>query len=154
MVNKTRFYIYTIGLLPFVLLLFTGVILVKYHTGAAPESTVLGGDAHFWFSFHKVIAVITIPLILLHLFVKTDWVKSLLRFKVKGRFKTTNSILFVVFVLCSLTALVSWLIIDDPAISGNLGGIHNKFGILLIILFVIHVWNYRKRIIAQFKQLK
>lgn len=152
--TKTRFYIYAIALLPFILLLATGVILLKYHTGALPESMIMGQDAHFWFPFHRVTAVITTLLILLHLFVKTDWVKNLFLFKLKGRFKAANIILFVVFLLCSLTALNSWLIFDGTDIAENLRGIHNKLGLLLIIMFAIHIWNYRKVIITQLKKLK
>jgi hypothetical protein len=152
-VSKTRFYIYAIALLPFILLLTTGLVMLYYHTGAPEESLFCGYDGHFWLLFHKIIAVITIPFILLHLFVKTDWVKNFFSLKVKGRFKAANIFLFIVFSLCLLTAFGSWLIFDDQVISGMLGGIHNKLGLLLILLFVIHIWNYRKLIISQFKKI-
>lgn len=151
-INKIRFNIYTIALLPFILLLGTGVILLKYHTGTPPELTVMGCDAYFWFAFHKLTSVISILLISLHLFVKTDWVKNLFLFKLKGGFKTSNIILFLVFIFCSLTALCSWLIFEGAEISGLLKGIHNKLGLLLIVMFVVHLWNYRKIIISQLKK--
>jgi len=151
--SKIRFYIYACAFLPFVLLILTGLIMLKYHTGAAVESLYLGQDGHFWLSFHKAIALITTLLILLHLFVKTNWVKNLLQFQVKGGFKISNILLFVVFSLCMLTAMSSWLLFDDSTISTLLRGIHNKIGLLLIILFGIHIWNYRKLIISQFKNI-
>lgn len=151
-ISKIRFYVYAIALLPMVILLGTGVIMLKYHTGAPAESLFWGQNGHFWHTFHQVIAIITTLLILLHLFVKTKWVNNLLKFKVKGRFKLSNTILFVVFSLCMLTAYGSWLIFDDPDISAILVGIHNKIGLLLIIMFGIHIWNYRKQIINQFKK--
>lgn len=149
-ITRTRFYIYAVALLPFILLLSTGVILLKYHTGAPIESLTWGYDRQFWLSFHKLISVITALLILLHLFVKTDWVKNFFRFKVKGRFKTSNIFLFIIFTLCLLTAYSSWLIFSEAHISGMLRGIHNKLGLLLIFLFGIHIWNYRKLIVTQF----
>ncbi|PKQ64500.1 hypothetical protein BZG02_06750 [Labilibaculum filiforme] len=152
--NKIRFTIYAIAFIPFILLLATGVILLKYHTGAPLESTVMGWNAHYWFSFHKLTAVLSILLILLHLFVKTDWVKNLLLSKLKARFKASNIILFIVFIICSLTALCSWLIFDGANIAELLRGIHNKLGLLLIVMFVIHLWNYRKVIVSHCKELK
>jgi len=150
--TKTRFYIYAIALLPFILLITTGVIMLKYHTGAPVESIIIGLDGHSWMTFHKIISVISMLLILLHLFVKTDWVKNLFLFKLKSKFKAANIILFVVFFLCSLTALCAWLIFGGTATAQLLVGIHNKLGLLLILLFVIHIWNYRKVIISQFKK--
>lgn len=151
-VSKTRFYIYIIALLPMLVLLGTGLIMLNYHTGAPVESLFWGQDGHFWISFHQIIALITTFFISLHLIVKTNWLKNLLKFKVKGRFKFSNTFLFIVFLLCMLTAFSSWLIFGDSDISGLLRGIHNKIGLLLIVLIGIHIWNYRKQIIKQFKK--
>lgn len=151
-VSKIRFYIYAIALLPMVILLGTGLIMLKYHTGAPSQSLFWGQDGNFWLSFHKLMAVITTFLISLHLLVKTNWLKNFFKFKVKGRFKFSNTFLFIVFLLCMLTAFSSWLIFGDSDISGLLRGIHNKIGLLLIVLFGIHIWNYRKQIIKQFKK--
>lgn len=133
------------------MLLGTGAIMLKYHTGAPSESVFMGFNGYDWLSIHKAIGVITSPLILLHLFVKTDWVKRLFMFEVKGRFKISNLLIFIVFFLCLLTAIGSWLIFDGTDVASNLRGIHNKFGLLLIVMFGIHIWNYRKQIINQFK---
>jgi hypothetical protein len=148
--GKIRFTIYAIALIPFILLLGTGAIMLNYHTGTPSESVFIGLNGYDWLSIHKAICVIVTPLILLHLFVKTDWVKRLFVFEVKGKFKKSNILIFVVFFLCLLTAVGSWLIFNDTDIASNLRGIHNKFGLLLIVMFGIHVWNYRKQIINQF----
>lgn len=150
-VNKTCFYIYAIALLPFIILLATGGILLKYHTGASLDSTLMGLDAHFWFPFHKILAIISTPLILLHLFVKTNRVKKLFTLKFKDKFKISNLLLFVTFSLCMLTAFSAAFIFPDTDIAKILGGIHIKLGLLLLFIFVIHIWNYRKVIINQFR---
>lgn len=146
--KNIRFYIYAAALLPFLLLLATGIILLKYHTGAHSNATILGQDAYFWFPFHKITAVISTLFIALHLFVKTNWVKHLFTGKLKGAFKASNLILFVVFLLCVFTGFGSDLI------SSKLGGVHNKFGLILIVMFLTHIWNYRKVIIGQVKKIK
>ena len=145
--GNTRFYIYAVAFLPFILLLASGLILLKYHTGAASESIVLGFDGHFWKAFHKLSAFIATPLVLLHLIVKTSWVKRLFTLQLKGAFKTSNILLFVLFLLCFLSGFGSAII------SNQLGGIHNKFGLLLLILFLIHLWNYQNVIINQLKKI-
>ncbi|MGQ1908962.1 hypothetical protein ACT3CE_04175 [Marinifilum sp. RC60d5] len=153
-VNKTRFYIYAIALLPFIILLATGVILLKYHTGSPLDSTLMGFDAHFWFPFHKILAILSTPLLLLHLFVKTDWVKKLFTLKLKDKYKISNLLLFITFSLCMLTAFSAAFIFPDTDMAKILGGIHNKLGLLLLLIFVIHLWNYRKVIINQFRNLE
>lgn len=152
--NKSRFYIYILALLPFILLCITGIILIKYHNGATPDTTVWGLDAHAWFPIHKITSLVTVLMILLHLFVKTNWVRRFFTFQVKGAFKTSNIILFIVFILCSITALLAWFVFGDTNVAMALGGIHNKLGLILIIVFLIHLWNYRKVILSQFKKRK
>lgn len=146
--NNMRFYIYTIAFLPFSLLLASGIILLKYHTGAQAEETVMGQNAYFWFPFHKISAILSTLLIGLHLFVKTNWVQSLFRLRIKGGYKKANIFLFVVFLLCVFTGFGSDLV------SARLGGVHNKLGLVLFILFLIHLWNYRKVIINHFSKLR
>lgn len=150
-ISKIRFYIYGSALLPFFLLLVSGLILLKYHTGESLEETVMGQNGHFWYLIHKITSVVSLIFIILHLFVKTDWVKRFFSLKLKGAFKSANSILFVVFILCSSTGLLAWLVFQGTTTAKTLVGIHNKLGLLLISLFVIHLWNYRKMIIRHFR---
>lgn len=151
--SKTRFYIYSIALLPYILLLTSGVIMLYYHTGASYESTFWGQDGNFWLAFHKYTMIVTTPLILLHLFVKTKWVKNFFLFKQKGKFKISNTVLFIFFLVCLFSSLSSWIVFDNSDIAILLRGIHNKFGILLIIVSLIHFGNYWKVIINQVKKL-
>lgn len=149
--SRIKFFIYAIATPPLLLLIFSGVVMLKYHSGSPYSSTFLELDGNAWLTFHKVVSLITIPLIALHLFVKTNWVKNLLKFKTQRKFMKTNLIFFIVFLLCSLSALVSWLLLDGTNAAAMLRGVHNKFGLLSIVLFIVHAWNYRKLIVAQFK---
>lgn len=151
--SKTRFYIYTIAFLPIMLLLTSGVIMLYYHTGAPKENLIMMQDGYFWLAFHKTVSMVCTPLILLHLFVKTNWVNNFFRFKLKGKFKTSNIVLFLTYFICLLTAIGSWWVFTDNGIANSLRGVHNKIGILLIIVFCIHIWNYRRVIINQLKKL-
>ena len=143
--TKIRFYIYISALLPLIILAVTGVVLLKYHSGAPAESTVMGVDSVVWQSVHNICAVAVALLVILHLFIKTDWVKRFFTSRIKGAFKVSNAILFVVFFLCVITAIASVLITNE------IGGIHNKLGLILIMFFILHLWNYRKIIINHFK---
>ena len=51
--SKIRFYIYIIAFLPFILLLFSGAIMLYYHTGAPKEALIIAQDGYFWLAFHK-----------------------------------------------------------------------------------------------------
>lgn len=150
--GKTRFYIYTIAFLPYILLLSSGVIMLYYHTGAPKEALIIAQDGYFWLAFHKTVSMVCTPFILLHLFVKTNWVKTFFLFKLKGKFKTSNIVLFLAYFICLFTAIGSWLIFSDDEIASSLRGVHNKIGILLIVVFCIHIWNYRWVIINHLKR--
>lgn len=150
--GKTRFYIYTIAFLPFILLLSSGVIMLNYHTGAPKEALIIAQDGYFWLAFHKTVSMVCTPFILLHLIVKTNWVKTFFLFKLKGKFKTSNIVLFLAYFICLFTAIGSWLIFSDDEITSSLRGVHNKIGILLIVVFCIHIWNYRWVIINHLKR--
>lgn len=151
--SNIRFYIYVIAFLPMVLLMATGMIMLEYHTGTPVESLVLGLNGHDWLLFHKIVSVIGIMLIALHLAVKTDWLKRLFTFKMKAKFKITNILIFVFFLLSFITALLSWLVFPNTEIAELLKGIHNKLGIGLIVLFVIHMVNYFKLMKGMIKKL-
>ena len=150
---KTRYYIYAIALLPMLLLLGSGIVMLNYHTGAPVESTVLGFDGHAWMLFHRVVAVISSVLILLHLSIKTDWLKRLFTFNIKGKFKVSNILIFVFFLLSFLTAFLSWLVFPDTNVAQLLRGIHNKLGLVLIVLFLLHLFNYYRHLIELTKKI-
>jgi hypothetical protein len=151
--GKIRFYIYASAFLPFILLLSSGAIMLYYHTGAPKEALILAKDGHFWLAFHKTVSIVCTPFILLHLFVKTNWVKNFFLFKLKGRVKTSNIVLFLAYSICLFTAIGSWLVFSDNDIASLMKGVHNKVGILLLFIFCIHVWNYRITILIQIKRL-
>ncbi len=150
---KTRYYIYAIALLPVLLLLGSGIVMLNYHTGAPVESAVLGFDGHAWILFHRVVAVSSSVLILLHLTIKTDWLKRLFTFNIKGKFKVSNILIFVFFMASLLTAFLSWLVFPESDVAGLLRGIHNKLGLILIVLFVLHFFNYIKVILSMTKMV-
>jgi len=151
--SKIRFYIVAIALLPFVLLLVTGAFMLIYHTGKPYESKAMGLDGHDWLMFHQIMSVIVIPMIILHLTIKTDWLKRLFCFQLKGKFKVSNLLIFVFFMLSFLSSFFSWLIIQDPDIANLLRGIHNKLGMVLLILFVIHLVHYSKMMVNMTKEI-
>lgn len=151
--SNIRFYIYAIAFLPMVFLMATGMIMLEYHTGTPLESFVLGLNGHDWLLFHKIVSVIAVVLIALHLSAKTDWLKRFFTFNVKAKYKTTNILIFVFFVLSFITALLSWLVFPDTEIAELLKGIHNKLGLGLMVLFVIHMFNYFKLMKGMVKKL-
>jgi Domain of unknown function (DUF4405) len=135
-------YVDIISFLPFLISLFTGVILLKYHSGEAYLTEIFSLNGYAWMLIHKVSSVITISIITIHLFLHLNWLKKLFLGKLNSKNKTPNIILLVLFLLTVITAFFSWLIFDDTEIANTLRGIHNKLGIVLIVFFVIHIKHY------------
>lgn len=151
--SRRNYFVDIIALLPFLALLFTGAILLVYHVRKAPELETLGIDGHMWLLLHKIATVFAAPLILLHLVLHFNWLKKLFTFKLKNKNKGKNITLFVLFLLCVVTSFLSWFIYKDSATGDGLRGIHNKFGILLIVFFVLHIISYTRWLINMTRKI-
>lgn len=142
--SKRNYYIDIVALLPFLLLLFTGVIMLIYHTGKPYCETTMGKDGYFWLDTHIVFAVISFIMIIIHLSLHLNWFKKLFTGKLKNKYWIKNLILVIVFSLTFLTSAIPWLFLDESNTATLMLGIHNKLGLLLTIFFVIHLLSYYK----------
>lgn len=148
-----NYYVDIISLLPFLLLLFTGVILLIYHKGKPYQAETLSISGYSWLIVHKIVSVASFFMVAIHLTLHLNWLKKLFTRKLKNKHKGKNITLFILFFLTVLPSALSWLIINDTELAKGLRGIHNKLGILLIILFVIHFINYFNWIITMTKRI-
>lgn len=148
-----NYYVDIISFLPFLFLLLTGIIMLAYHGGLPYDNETLGLDGNSWMFIHKTLTIIALPLVILHLALHFNWLKKLFTFKLKNKHRGINVTLFVLFVLCSITALLSWLIFNDSDLGQLLRGLHNKIGILLIVFFAIHLISYTGWILGMTKKL-
>lgn len=142
--SKRNYYVDIATLLPFLILLFTGIIMLMYHTGKPYSETTLGIDGDFWLDAHKVFAVISFVMITIHLSLHLNWFKKLFTGKLKNKYWTRNLIMVIVFSLTFLTSSIPWLILNESNTATLMLGIHNKLGLLLIIFFFIHLLSYFK----------
>ena len=132
-------------LLPFVLLLASGILVLRYHGGMDYNKLTLGLNGNQWLKAHQLLALVVIPLVMLHLWLHGYWLKKLFRLKkASGKNHDMNLALFIVFVLTVLTALISWLVFDGKPAADLLREIHNKLGLALLFFFAIHLINYFK----------
>lgn len=132
------------ALVPFIFLLFTGVIMLMYHTGTPKSENILSRDGYFWLNTHIVFAFISFVIIILHLILHLNWFKKLFSAKRKNKYWFRNLMLVILFVATALTSFTPLLIMDESTASSMILGIHNKFGLLLIAFFLIHFLSYSK----------
>ena len=138
-----RNYIYnTFAFLPFVFLLFTGIVVLRYHGGYPYVLETLGIDGYQWLWIHRITALAIIPIILVHLLMHLHWLKMLVKLQFKGKNSGTNLTLFIVFFLTAFTALLAWFVFGDSPLAEILREVHNKLGLLLIFFFIFHLINY------------
>ncbi len=139
-----NYFINLISFLPFLFLLVSGLIVLRYHSGTDYEQLSLGINGHLWLKVHRITALVVVPLIVVHLWMHKHWLKSLVTLKTKGKFGGTNMTLFFLFLFCLLTALLAWLVFEDTKLGEALREVHSKLGLLLIVFFVAHISNYYK----------
>ncbi|WP_167618085.1 hypothetical protein [Maribellus sediminis] len=143
--KATRNYVFNlISFLPFLFLLTTGIIVLRYHSGFDKELPTFGFNGDQWLIVHQVTALVIIPMIFTHLLMHMHWVKQLFTFKLKGTNSGMNLTQLIVFLMCALTALLAWWVFDGTKLAEALREVHSKLGLLLIIFWGIHLYNYSR----------
>jgi len=140
--SRRNYYVDIASLLPFLLLLITGIIMLQYHAGKPVLENTLGQNAEFWLPVHVILAIITVILISIHLFLHLSWFEKLFSGKLNNKFWIRNLTLVILFLLTTITSFVPLLILGESNATGLLLGLHNKIGLLLIVFFVIHLYSY------------
>jgi thiosulfate reductase cytochrome b subunit len=150
-----NYYLNLVTIVPFLLLILSGLVILRYHGGEAYETETIGISGHNWLKTHQILALIVVPLIIIHLWLHSYWIVRLFSFKQKSKAKNNDMTiaLFAVFILTVLTALLSWLVFDGKPIADLLREVHNKLGFALIFFFVIHLVNYFKWLVNMTKKL-
>lgn len=139
---ERKYFIIIATLLPFLILIASGIILLLYHTGKPETEYTLSLAKNIWLTVHKTATVFSVLLITIHLIQHASWFKKVLSGKLKSKNKEMNLTLLALFLFAMITGVSSWLLVSDEKASYALLGVHNKFGLLLIILFLIHLKNY------------
>lgn len=138
---KRNYFVDIFAILPFVLLLITGFIVLYYHAGEPYETSVLGFNGDTWLLVHQTLSVPSFIIICIHLILHFQWLKKLIFGGLKDPHKIENVLLLVFFFLAVLSSFLSWLIIEDELIQQGLRGMHNKFGMLMTVFFILHFVN-------------
>lgn len=143
--KASRNYIYNIfSFFPFVFLLFTGIVVLRYHGGYAYILETFGIDGYQWLWIHRITSLVIIPIIIIHLFMHSHWLKTLLKLRFKGNNSGMNFTLFLIFLMTALTALLAWFVFAGQPLAEILREVHNKLGLLLIFFFALHLSAYFK----------
>jgi hypothetical protein len=163
-VNKLKkstifFYVNAIIFLPFVLLALSGLLIqINYHAGhMADTAVVLGLNRYAWLLLHKITAVISIIGLSIHIFLHMGWLKAVFFKKLykKPNWNTRITMwLLILTVATALTGIIPWLLAPAKAHARHsFIDIHDKIGIILIILFVLHIINHWKWITYTFSDI-
>ncbi|MCK9613828.1 MAG: DUF4405 domain-containing protein [Bacteroidales bacterium] len=154
---KFNFWINLISLLPVSLLAFTGLLIqLNYHMKRYNDSCAVWGlDRADWLILHKACAVISIITILLHLYLHWNWLKMAFtkrRLKNGTRVKKNSLWLSIIFLLATITSIISWFFIEDKLQAKHVIEIHDKLGIVLSILIIVHLIQHFSWIKRLFKK--
>lgn len=149
-----NYYIDLLAFTPFILLLISGIAVLRYHGGVDYTIKTLGLDGNTWLTLHRITSLVVIPLVSIHLWFHRKWIKKIFKIKKKGKGKNhdMNLILLVVFILCVLTGLGAWFIFSGKEEADLLREVHNKFGLILIFFFLLHMFTYFKWLVKMTKK--
>ncbi len=108
-----------------------------------------------WSLFHKIAVIVFTFFVAYHIQLNRKWFKAVITKKLMAKNKATVT-LSIVFLLVALTGYLSWFIqaVHDAPLNNTLIEIHDRIGLILIILFIIHIHNRLKWFISAYKKWK
>ncbi len=142
---KLNFYVNAINLIPFLIVIITGLVLqIRYHMHRLPDAYVVSGlNRSGWLLLHRISAVIVLALIVIHCILHRKAIAAARRRifgKASGSSIKSSYYLFLLFVLTSLTAMISWIFWDHGEVMRHtLVEIHDKLSLLLILFSAVHI---------------
>ncbi len=141
--ERLNIYIDIMAILPFALMIFTGIILqINYHMKAYdPVTTVMGLNKSEWLLYHKIFSAVGFSLAAIHLTLHYKWLLGVFRKKlfisgskpIKRTFR-----LLISFTIVSLTGLIPWLMGMTGETRHLVIEIHDKAAIFMSIMFIYH----------------
>lgn len=159
--NKSSALVYVNAVIffPFVLLAFSGLLLQHgYHLEhKADTAVVLVMDRYGWLLLHKITAVISVAGVSVHVFLHMNWLKAVLRKKLYKKPHRNIQITLWLLILAAATALTgiyAWLLAPTAQVRHDFIEIHDKTGILLGILFILHKLNHWRWITNTFSGIR
>ncbi len=148
-------YVNSIIFLPFILLAFSGLLIQHSYNleHMADSAAVLGLNRYEWLLFHKITALISFAGVSVHVSLHMNWLKAVLLKKLYKKPNLSIKITLWLLILTAATALTgfySWLFAPTAYARHNFIEIHDKAGIILTILFILHILQHWKWIIHSF----
>jgi ferredoxin len=156
--NNANYWINISSLLPFILLMSSGIILqANYHFARKPDYyEVFSLNRSDWLLLHIIFALISTPIIIIHLALHFKWIKNLFKnkFSSKGnKIVRTSKILLVLYFFTVITGLVPWIFIEDPHGKRMLIELHDKITLGIIIYFILHFIQHFKWLVKNTKNI-
>jgi len=154
---RTHFYVNLASLLPILAVITSGLIIqVEYHMhGRADTVTVLGMDRQGWLTLHKASAVVSLACLAHHCANHWSFIVTMTKKKLYMK-KMSSSVasyyLFILFVPTVLTALASWIFLQDHA-RFMLIEIHDKLALLVVLIFAVHLASRTGRMVRTYRAL-
>lgn len=163
------------------LMTFSGLVLqIGFHMGGSGNHQIDAHEAQFrsihyeqlrvidttkivcgfnytdWSTIHKYVIVFFSLLMIYHTYVHWKWYKGVFTKHLIGKNRQVI-ILSALFLLVAVTGLVPW-VIDLSGGKSTLRmlfiEIHDKITLILIVMFILHIYKRRKWFISTFQKLK
>lgn len=152
-------YVNAIIFFPFLILAFSGLLLQhSYHLEhMAGTVSVLGLNRSGWLLLHKITAVLSAAGVSMHVSLHMNWLKAVFLKKLYKKPNWNIQITLWLLILAAVTILTGiypWLFAPTAQIRHGFIEIHDKMGILLAILFILHKLNHWKWIIRTISSIR
>jgi hypothetical protein len=142
--SSKKLFLDIINLFTFLIVATIGILIqINYHLGRkSDEFLVFGFDRAIWNSFHSIFSFLFILGLIYHLYLNFPSLKNMFTYGKKSIPKKliVSRILTLIIIFMVITGLVSYVnnLTGNQEIRFMFIEIHDKLGIIISILFILH----------------
>lgn len=141
---KKSYLVSILMLVPALVVTYTGIILIfKFHQHGVLNLNYLGMTKLQWLDLHIYSSIAATAMLVWHLKLTGKKFYNTVFAKInKSRNMKISRNIFWVFALCTFTGFIPWIsscFLGRTGIGHVLVGLHDKFGLILIVFLVWHI---------------
>lgn len=158
--TKTNFYLNLLNVVPFLILISSGILLqLEYHMHHQPDEHLIAGlNRSGWLLLHRITAALSLVGITAHCILHRKFIAATTRRILDRRSMANVHTSYYLLILCIptvITGMASWI-----ALNGNtharlmLVEIHDKLALLMVAFSLVHIVSRAGWMLKTYQRLR
>jgi hypothetical protein len=155
---KINFYINSINFILFLGIIITGLVIqLNYHMHRLPDTyLIMGMERMGWLLAHKAATAAALIGIIIHCMLHLKYISAATKKFINKASKSPAMTSYYLLIICfftSITAIISWLFLEQAnPLRFLLIEVHDKLALLFIIFSVVHILSRTKWMLKTYQR--